>query len=143
MSETISLTVVNLSRKHLEDHKNRKNETQKLLDSFTNVGFCQITGIEGYSTEELFKWTKWFFLEVPEDIKLKQLATSAFNPGNKNIYRGYFPLVEGALSHKQGYDLGPTFDEVQDGNPFMQNTPRMHIPGKEDKVEKFYEVSNF
>jgi len=42
---------------------------------------------------------------------MHQLATRAFNPANYNLYRGYFPLRSGALSHKQGYDLGPEIDE--------------------------------
>ena len=144
MPETISLSVVNLSEQHLRDPDNRRRETQKLLESFSTVGFCQITGIEGYSVEELFEWAKWFFLEVPEEVKLEQLATSAFNPRNKNVYRGYFPLVDGALSHKQGYDLGPILDDglIQEGNPFMQQTPRLQLPGREKEVETFYEASS-
>ena len=142
MLEAISLVEVNLSKRHLEDPDNRRRETQKLLESFTGIGFCQITGIEGYCTGELFEWTKWFFLEVPEELRIEQLATAAFNPRNKNSFWGYHPMVEGNLSHKQGYDLGPDFDKalVQEGNPFIENNTKMVISGMEVKVEKFYEV---
>ena len=30
----------------------------------------------------------------------------AFNDQNQNLYRGYFPIKEGNLSHKQGFDIG-------------------------------------
>ena len=33
-----------------------------------------------------YRWTKWFF-EVDHDQRMDQLATKAFNPKNKNLYR--------------------------------------------------------
>ncbi len=73
---------------------------------------------------------------------MDQLATGGFNPANDNLYWGYFPPVEGAIAYKKGYDIGPDFpiDPLQEGNPFRQKTPRLHIQGKEEELEAFYEV---
>lgn len=82
---------------------------------------------------------------MTEEERFDQLATKAFNPKNGNTYRGYFPLKEGALSFKQGYDIGsPIPEELADNaNPFMQRTPRLELPGREAEVEGFYKVSVF
>lgn len=123
-----------------------------MLDAFSHFGFCLITGVSGYSPESLFKWHKWFFREVSEWDRVSQLATKAFNPANGNVYRGYFPLQKGLLSHKQGYDLGPKHrkkspsdvkgDEQEEGNPFLEETPRLTFRGKkQDEAEEFYKAS--
>lgn len=86
-----------------------------------------------------------FYHEVPERVKMDQLATKSFNQRHPNIYRGYFPLVPGQLSHKQGYDLGPVIKPGdvlpgEEGNPFTEETPRLRLPDKCKEVERFYEV---
>jgi hypothetical protein len=62
-----------------------------------------------------------------------------------NLYRGYFPVVPGNLSHKHGYDIGPTMDksaipEGEEDNPFYQDTPILVLPGREEQLEEFYQV---
>ena len=86
-----------------------------------------------------------FYHDVSENVKLDQLATKAFNSKNNNAYRGYFPLIQGQLSHKDGYDIGPIFNDQdipneEKDNPFMQNTPRIQIKGQEEEIQQFYEV---
>ena len=138
----ISLDVIDLSPPTMANPDSRKRETDKLIECFSTVGFCQISGIEDYDHNELFKWVKWFYHEVTEEERVDQLATTAFNPKNRNFYRGYFPLKEGALSYKQGYDIGNIIPEEleENGNPFMQKTPRLNLPGREEEVEAFYKV---
>ena len=84
---TIDLSVIDLSPERLSDPEGRKVETQKLIDSFSQAGFCMITGIPDYDRETLFQWHKWFYLQLSEDVRIEQLATKAFNPKNDNIYR--------------------------------------------------------
>ena len=52
-SRPIHLPVVDLSRKALS--ADRAGEISKLVDSFTGVGFCLVTGLEGYDTDALFR----------------------------------------------------------------------------------------
>ncbi len=141
-SPSIDLPVINVSDEYLSEPANKRETMDRLVDCFSTVGFCLITGLEDYDSEALFRWAKWFHYEVPEQVKFDQLATRGFNPKNTNLYRGYFPLVEGSLSYKQGYDLGPDFtdEDVQEGNPFRQKTPRLVLPGREKELEEFYRV---
>lgn len=75
----IDLPVIDLDPDQLRYPRGRKDETEKLLKSLTDVGFCQIKGIRGYDVKELLKWVKWFYYEVPIDIKMEQLATKVMN----------------------------------------------------------------
>lgn len=139
---TIDLPTINLSAACMSDPGARKKERDELMKSFTTVGFCLITGLEGYDADELFKWTKWFFKDVSLDERMAQLATKAFNPQNKNLYRGFFPMRHGGLSHKEGYDISKPYPEgvVQEGNPFKERTPHLKLDGREAQVEEFYKV---
>ena len=60
----IQLPVVDMSAKCLSDPEKRRYETEKLLASFTESGFCLVTGIDGYHEEELLKWTKWWVCHI-------------------------------------------------------------------------------
>ena len=78
------------------------------------------------------------------------MAIREFNPKNSNIYRGIFPLVEGKLSHKEGYDMGEDlgFDgesaeeaKRRNENPLMGDTPKLQLTGERQRqADKFYEV---
>ena len=77
-------------------------------------------------------------------FRVEQLSPKAFNPKNANNYRGYFPLIPGKLSHKHGYDIGQdssTLSIEQRGNPLVEETPRLILPGREKEVDEFYKVS--
>ena len=66
----------------------RAAERAKLLDCFSGVGFCLVSGVPGYSEREVFEAVRWFYYDVSEAERFDQLATNAFNPANANHYRG-------------------------------------------------------
>lgn len=75
--------------------------------------------------------------------RFNHLATKAFNPSNPNKYRGYFPMIPGKMSHKQGYDIGPEYPNLpkdQEDNTLLEKTPKLRLPGREAEVDKFYKV---
>ena len=82
----ISLPKIDVSA--LDSPDTRAVELQKLLDCFSGVGFCLVSGVPGYSPEDLFEAVRWFYYDVSEQERYEQLATNAFNPKNKNYYRG-------------------------------------------------------
>ncbi len=94
-------------------------------------------------------WKKVLFIISKE--RYDQLAIREFNPKNPNIYRGIFPLIEGKLSHKEGYDMGEDFSHESEEermsrslNPMMGDTPRLRLSGeRQEQAEKFYEVIFF
>ncbi len=142
----IDLPTIDLSPSKMKDPDLRKEEMDKLIQSFTTVGFCLITGIdqEGYNADEVLESIKWFFHDVSPEDKVDQLATKTFNSKNKNLYRGYFPMKHGGLSHKEGYDISKpkSEDVLQVGNPFLEPTPKLCIKGQEKNIEQFYKASN-
>ncbi len=86
------------------------------------------------------------FLSLQE--RFNQLTIREFNPKNSNVYRGLFPLIEGKLSHKEGYDMGEDFSNESEeekigraDNPLMGETPRLNLEGeRQAQADKFYEV---
>ena len=56
-----------------------------------------------YDEEKLFAATKAFHA-LPLAVKM-QRALAHHKPGNKNIYQGYFPLMDNDPSHKEFLDL--------------------------------------
>jgi hypothetical protein len=90
-------------------------------------------------------------LSIISKERYDQLSIREFNPKNPNIYRGIFPLIEGKLSHKEGYDMGEDFSQESEEermsrslNPMMGDTPRLRLSGeRQEQAEKFYEVIFF
>ncbi len=140
----IDLPVIDTSDSHLSNPAARKAEAERLLSSFSQFGLCRVSGLDadGYSSEDLLRWTRWVFLDIPPEERMGQLANRGFNPANGNLYRGYFPHFGGGVSFKECYDLGPPLEDadVEEGNPFRERAPRLRLPGREEEVEAFYEV---
>ena len=59
--------------------------------------------MDGRSDSEFAQKDIKFTSDLQE--RLDQLALTEFNPKNKNVYRGLFPLIEGKLSHKVKFFL--------------------------------------
>jgi isopenicillin N synthase-like dioxygenase len=61
----------------------------------------------------------------------KRLWRRKFEPSHPNVYRGWFPLQSGALTYKEGIDLGPDLAYPQratdPGDPLTEATP---LPGE-------------
>ncbi|MCZ6734058.1 MAG: hypothetical protein O7B27_16185, partial [Gammaproteobacteria bacterium] len=81
------------------------------------VGFLIITGQPaapslGYTEQERLL----AFFDLPQAVKLT-LARHQNNPANGNIYRGWFPMLAGKRSYKEGIDIGP---EALVGDPVIQ-----------------------
>ena len=131
--------------------KARATEAEKLIDAFTQVGFCLISNVPDYHQDQIFEAIKFFYYGTTSEERLDQLATKSFNRKNDNLYRGLFPLIPGKLSFKEGYDMGPlnrgqeTPEERAERlkNVFYGDTPRLNFPGepeRQSKVEEFYKV---
>ena len=73
MPNAISLPLIDLTE-IATDPTARRIQAQRLVDAFTEFGFCLLKGIDGYDEDELLKWTKWFFEDVSVDMKMDQLG---------------------------------------------------------------------
>ena len=64
--------------------------------------------------------------EIPAAEKARLLRRS-FNPAQRNIYRGWYPLQNGVPSYKEGIDMGPDLpygsERVDESDPLCETTP--------------------
>lgn len=138
----IQLEIIDLSPEALACADRREKARQQIIDSFSTLGFCQVSGMRDYSADELLQGSKWFFDDVSEQTKLDQIGTKAYNSNNTNHYRGYFPAQHDRMSCKEGYDVGLQW-EIPDhlkGIPLVEKTPMLRIPGREKEVDHYYET---
>ena len=82
----------------------RKALAAKLTKALQEEGFAFLDNVPGYDPDELLKHTKWFF-SLSDKEKLP-LTRKEWNPDNKNVFRGYTPLVPGQPSWKELIELG-------------------------------------
>ena len=92
-----------------EAKKNSKETADKIYKALNEVGFACLVNIPGFEPDLLLQHTKWYF-DLPLEVKMK-MAKNAFRPGNKNAYRGYFPVIPGGHSFKEALEFGAFFDQ--------------------------------
>lgn len=113
MSDTsrpvIKLPIVDMSM----TESDRAGLAKIVVDALENIGFLFIDNVEGLDFDRLFQACQWFFSLPPE--KKRKLCRKNWVPENPNIYRGYFPVVEGEPSRKEGFEFGRAVspDDVQ------------------------------
>jgi isopenicillin N synthase-like dioxygenase len=121
MSTTLELPIIDLSKAYTD----RKECAKKVVHGLENVGFLFIDNVSNLDNDGLFKACKWFF-DKPMEFK-RTVMRNFWNPENKNIYRGYFPVVEGEPSRKEGFEFARDIREndptVADNNWFYEKSP--------------------
>ncbi|KAK3871777.1 hypothetical protein Pcinc_023102 [Petrolisthes cinctipes] len=84
---------------------------KQLKDALTTVGFIYLAGVDGFDEVELLRLTRWFF-SLPMESRMK-ISKKCFNSNCDFEYRGYFPVIPGAISHKEGFEIGAVQDQPQ------------------------------
>ena len=117
-TEKIQLPIIDLSK--AKTH--RKELAATVVHALENIGFLYVDNVEGIDYDKMFEACKWFFGQ-PWEVK-KSLLRKHWNEDNKNVYRGYFPVVEGEPSRKEGFefarDIPPNDPTVKPGNWFYE-----------------------
>ena len=76
-----------------------------VVNALQTVGFMCLDNVSGLDFDMLYKCCRWFF-ELPDSIK-ETITKQFWNPDNKNIYRGYSPILEGDPPFKKEcFDFG-------------------------------------
>ena len=96
--------------------KDRITEGKKIVQILENIGFASVANVDGYDQDELMKCCEWFF-NKPKSFK-ETIIRKQWNPSNKNIYRGYFPVAEDTPTRVEGFDFGRdvTDQDKRNGN---------------------------
>jgi len=81
---------------------------------------------------------------LPE-AETQRLWRQKFAPAHGNVYRGWFPLQNGAETYKEGIDLGPDIAygaaRISPGDPLREATPlpaEAALPGWHDAVAAYF-----
>ena len=93
-----------------------------------------------FLADELLMHTKWFF-SLPEQVRMS-LARRAWNPCNCNVYRGYCPVIPGAVDCKEMIEFAQELpeDDVQQVKDIVFYEPNVWPP---DTIEKASEFRKF
>ncbi|HVJ31553.1 MAG TPA: 2OG-Fe(II) oxygenase family protein [Terriglobia bacterium] len=77
--------------------------------------------------------------------EIRRLCRQKFVPGNRNVYRGWFPLQEGHQTYKEGIDMGPDLAHgisvIDADDPLREATPlppEEALPGWRDAAAAYY-----
>lgn len=112
------LPIIDLTRAESDRHELAK----EVVDVLENTGFLYIDGVQGIDFGVLLQCCKWFFGKSKKEKDV--LLRKHWNPESKNVYRGYFPVVEGEPSRKEGFEFGRDIDPhdptVKPGNWFYE-----------------------
>ena len=92
--------------------KDEKKAVKQVMEQMSTVGFCLIANIPGFDEDDLLKACVAFH-QIPIKERMT-LALNHFNRANKNLYRGFFPFLEGDTSHKEFYDMTRKYSEISE-----------------------------
>lgn len=135
------LPIVDLS----QAHSNRDALAKVIVNCLENQGFLFVDNIKGLDFDKWYKCCEWFFKQ-PESTK-KSLLRNFWNPENKNVYRGYFPVHENEPSRKEGFEFArdlPLDDTTESpDNWFYECSPFPKEDGSfsfERNMREIYEI---
>lgn len=140
-TEDAQLPVIDLSKS--ETHA--KELGDKVVYALENIGFLFIDNVKGLDYNKLFECCKWFFGK--SDEYKHTVMRNFWNPKNKNVYRGYFPVVQKEPSRKEGFefarDVSETDPSVSPDNWYYEKSPWPEEDGTfpfKEFLQEMYEV---
>ena len=114
-----------------------------IMEAAGDLGFLSVTGGPGAAliAPEGRAALKSIF-DVPEAVK-RRLMRVNFNPANKAVIRGWYPLQPGVRSYKEGIDMGPDLARPQpeSDDPLREPTPlptEEEAPGWRNVAAEYY-----
>jgi len=116
-----------------------------IMSAACDVGFMTVTGLPAdFAPTKERRARLLSVFELPEAEKRK-LYRAKFQPGHPNVYRGWFPLQPGAMTYKEGIDMGPDLADPafpsDPTDPLTEATPlppEAAIPGWRDAAANYY-----
>ena len=116
-----------------------------VYDAATSVGFLVIEGLPASANLTIER--REFLLGVFSlpDKEIRKLWLWNFDHGQKNIYRGWFPLQNGFPTYKEGIDIGADIvhgnASVEADDPLLSATPlpaEIILPGWRAAARDYY-----
>ena len=128
----LNIPKIDVSALFTNDRAQQKIVDAAIFDAATTTGFLTVSGLPAAAslTAERRKFLLRLF-SLPES-EIRKLWLWNFDHGQKNVYRGWFPLQNGFPTYKEGIDIGPDIVEgnagVEAADPLLSATP---LPGED------------
>ncbi|RUY06680.1 isopenicillin N synthase family oxygenase [Mesorhizobium sp. M2A.F.Ca.ET.040.01.1.1] len=128
----------------------RDQTDSRIMAAASGIGFMAIRDFPGddWLTPQNRAWLLAIF-SLPEAEKQKLLRWN-FDRTKQNVYRGWFPLQPGAVSYKEGIDMGPDIADARTepsgldaGDPLCEATPlppESTLPGWREAAANYYKA---
>jgi isopenicillin N synthase-like dioxygenase len=99
-----------------------------LLGAAADAGFLTIAAAPGLLPCGATERAALLRIFTLTDAQRAPLLRHSFAPGNRNLYRGFFPLQDNVGSYKEGIDLGPDIADParadpEAADPLLEPTP--------------------
>jgi isopenicillin N synthase-like dioxygenase len=78
-----------------------------VMEAASEIGFMTVTGLPDDVPADPQTRRRMLDLFALPEAERRRLWRQKFDPGQPNIYRGWFPLQEGEPTYKEGIDIGP------------------------------------
>jgi len=128
---TVQFAQLNLATIDMMNARRNKSQAAlKVYKALSEVGFAYIVNIPEFEPDLLLKHTKWYF-ELPLEVKM-HMAKRPFRQENKNIFRGYYPVIPGGHSFKEALEIGGFCE----GSLEKRNFPGSERPFMRDVVQE-------
>ncbi len=116
---------------------------QAILRAATDIGFMTISGPPGIIAATVETRAALLRLFSLPPAKTHALWRHNFAPGNRNVYRGWFPLQDGFATYKEGIDIGPdvAHPPMAGDDPLLEPTPfpdEADLPGWRAATGAYY-----
>jgi isopenicillin N synthase-like dioxygenase len=125
--------------------KARDDADRAILAAARQIGFLHIAGLPQAMPLGAQFQAELLRIFALEPAVLRRLWRQKFEPGNPNVYRGWFPLQPGNLTAKEGIDLGADVlhgcEVICVDDPLRDATPlptEASLPGWHTAIARYY-----
>ncbi|SED44499.1 Isopenicillin N synthase [Rhizobiales bacterium GAS188] len=139
------IPLIDITPLHGAEGPGRRAADAELIAAATGSGFMTITAsAELLPATHTHRAAMLRLLGLPQAEKRK-LWRQKYDPGQPNIYRGYFPLLPGPAQNAEGYDMGPDIVHPRRADagddPLLEATPLLPeelLPGWRAATAAYY-----
>jgi isopenicillin N synthase-like dioxygenase len=140
----MSVPIVDIASLFDKPTSARDDTDRAILAAAHRIGFLNIVGLPPELSIGAQSRTDLLRIFALDPSAQRRLWRQKFEPGNPNVYRGWFPLQPGNVTAKEGIDLGADVlhgGVIRSGDPLREATPlptEASLPGWHVAIARYY-----